>query len=65
MVINTCWLSYQQLTATEGEEHERVDEEELDDVDDHSAQRYLQRPEVGVDAEYVNQLQETETYNPQ
>lgn len=47
------------LTATEGEQHQRVDEEELDNVYYHPPQGNLEWSEVGVHAEYVDELQKT------
>ena len=44
--------------APEGEEHQDVEDEPLGDVDDHLAQGDLERPQVRVDGEDVDQLQE-------
>lgn len=49
------------LTTGKGEENQRIDEEELDDVDDHTSQRDLQRSQVRVDGEQVDQLEGTAT----
>lgn len=49
-------------TATESEQHQRVDEEELDDVDDHPAERDLQRPQVRIDRENMDELEEGEDH---
>lgn len=51
-------ISLETLTTTEGKQHESVQEEELEDVEDHAAERDLQRPEVRVDAEDVDQFEE-------
>lgn len=48
------------LTASESEEHQTVDEEELDDIDDHAPERDLQRPQVRVYGEQVHQFEGTE-----
>ncbi len=45
--------------AREGEEHEDEEEEELEDVHDHAGEGHLQRAEVRVDGEDVDQLQGT------
>jgi hypothetical protein len=45
------------ITASKCKQHEHVDEEELDDVDNHSAERDLQRPQMGVNAEDMHQLE--------
>lgn len=45
------------ITASKREQHEHVDEEELNDVDNHSAERDLQRPQMGINAEYMYQFQ--------
>lgn len=44
-------------TTSEREKHEHVNEEELDDIDHHSAQRDLQGSQVRVNAEDVHQLE--------
>lgn len=49
-----------QLTAAKGEQHQSINEEELDNVNYHPPQGNLKWPEVRVHAEYVNQLQKTE-----
>ena len=54
-------LISQKRTASESEEDEHVDEEEFDDVDDHSTQRNLQRSQMRADGEDVNRFQETGT----
>lgn len=45
------------LTTGEGEQHQRVDEEELYDVDDHSAERDLKRSQVRINREEMNELE--------
>lgn len=50
-------MSATKLTASEGEEHEGVNEEEFDDIDDHPSKRNLEGSKVGVDAEDVHQLE--------
>lgn len=52
-------LMINQLTTSKSEEHKTVDEEELDDIDDHPPERDLQRPEVRVDGEQMHQFQGT------
>ena len=47
------------VTASESKQDQHVDEEEFDDVDDHAAERNLQRPQVRTDVEYVDSLQIT------
>lgn len=47
------------ITASESAQHQRVNEEELYDVDDHASQRYLKRSQMRVHAEYMHELQET------
>lgn len=42
------------LTAAEGEQHQSIDEEELDNVYYHPAQGNLKWSEMGVHAEYVD-----------
>ena len=49
-------------TAAEGDEHQHVDEEELDDVDDHPTQRDLQRTQMRRNGEDVHRFQVT-VYN--
>lgn len=44
----------------EGQQHQAVDEEELEDVQQHSAQRDLQRPQVGVGSEEADEAQGAE-----
>jgi hypothetical protein len=45
------------ITASKRKQHEHVDEEELNDVNNHSAERDLQRPQMGVNAEDMHQLE--------
>lgn len=45
------------LTAGEGKQREEVEEDELENVNDHPRERHLQGPQVGVDAEDVHQLE--------
>jgi hypothetical protein len=45
------------ITASKGKQNQHVDEEELNDVNNHSAERNLQRPQMGVNAEDVHQLE--------
>lgn len=48
------------ITATKSKQYESVNEEKLDDVDDHPSQRYLKWTEVRIDAEYVHEFEEAE-----
>jgi hypothetical protein len=48
--------------ASESKQDQRVDEEELDDVDDHSAERHLQWSHVWIDRKYVDQLEKREDH---
>lgn len=50
------------LTARKSKKHQHVNEEELDNIDDHSSQGDLQRPQVGVYGEDVHQLEEREDH---
>lgn len=50
-----------QLTAAKSEQHQSINEEKLDDIDDHTSQRNLQGSKMRINAEYVYQLQKTET----
>lgn len=43
-----------QLTAAKGEQHQSINEEELDNVYYHPPKGNLKWPEVRVHAEYVN-----------
>lgn len=45
-------------TASEGEKHQRVNEKEFYYVDNHSSERDLKRPQVRINAEYVDQFHE-------
>lgn len=49
------------LTAAEGEQHEGIDEEKLDNVYYHPPEGNLERAEMRIHAEYVNELQKAET----
>ena len=46
--------------ARERKQHEEEDDEELEDVHEHTTQRDLQRSQVGVHREHVDELQGTE-----
>lgn len=54
------WLlaGWEKLTATERKQHQRVDEEKLDDIDYHAAQWDLQRPQMRIYREYMDQFHE-------
>lgn len=43
--------------AAKGKQHQGVDKEEFDDVDNHAAKWHLQRSQVRIYREYVHQLQ--------
>lgn len=45
------------LTTGEGKQHQRVDEEELYDVDDHSTERDLKRSQVGINRKEMDELE--------
>lgn len=45
------------ITTREGEENKHVEEEELHDVHDHPRQGNLQRAEMRIYGEYVDELQ--------
>lgn len=49
------------ITARKSEEHQYVEEEELHNVHDHSRQGDLQRAEVRIHGEYVDELQRAAT----
>lgn len=49
-------------TASKGHQNQGVDEEELDDVDDHATEWHLQRSQMWIDGENVNQFQEWEDH---
>lgn len=51
-----CGCSSQKDEKIKGN-YQSVDEEEFDNVDDHSAERDLQRPQMRVDWEQMNELQ--------
>jgi hypothetical protein len=42
------------LTAGKSKENQTIDEEELDDVDDHTPERDLQGPQVRIDGEQMD-----------
>jgi hypothetical protein len=47
------------VTASKGDKDQHVDEEKLDDVDNNSAERDLQRTQMRRDGEHVYRLQIT------
>lgn len=61
--ITTTLKKKKALTTTKRKQHESIQEEELDDIEDHAAERNLQRSEVRVDAEDVDQFEEAAKTN--
>ena len=47
------------LTAAKCEKYERVQEKEFEDVENHSSEGDLKRPQMMIDAEHIDELQET------
>jgi len=56
--LQLCIIPKQLIQATaKGKQHQSIDKEELDNIDNHASQRNLQWSQMRIDREDVNQFQ--------